>query len=369
MNLMSKMNTTDRKFDEEFYGSEPDWPILSKTDLIKAFNWYSRMGTEDVSTVVAFMEMEGFTSEEMRKIQKTGDRFQNSHLAIARMFVREIDLPEDAVQTLKNRIKEVLSEPEVQPTNVVQMKDFKPTMFDKAVETIDRLYDLVVMSALDFTVSMDIDNMPAADRNKLRKFYDPKINELVQALSGKDEELFQSYGTVKTIKRQLNFLYGIFGAPVKTPTAEVIQPGSANPKKGVTAKVTPERVRKKRRKKINLTLLKYMKEHTELGLKSISPLIVHEASNILLVYCPKYEKLTVYFAVPGERLAFKRTSVINFDEKKSFSKKIGRAKGLMDLVKAGGKREILIALKEVKTKPTPASSLINADVLLMRAFV
>jgi hypothetical protein len=362
MILMSKMNTTDRKFNEEFYGSEPDWPIISKTDLIKAFNWYSCMGTEDVATIVAFMEREGFSLEEMRKVQKAEGRFQNSHMAVARMFVREIDLPEDAVETLKKRIKEVLSEPEVQKTNVVQMKSFEgPTMFDKAVETIDRLYDLAVLSAVDFKVTIDIESLPAADRNKLRRFYDPKIKELVEALGGKDEELLQSYGTTKSIKRQLNFLYGIFGTPVKVPTAEVIQHAAQ--------KRVEKAVRKPRKKKLNLTLLKYMKEHTELGLKSISPLTVHEASNILLVYCPKYEKLTVYYAQPGARLAFKRTSVINFDEKKSFSKKIGRAKGLMDLVKAGGKREILKAVNEVKTKPGPASSLINADVLLMRAFV
>jgi len=359
---------TDRMMNKEFYGPEPDWPINSKADLIRAFNWYTYMGTEDTATVVAYMQMENFSEADQKKVLNSRDRFQNSHLAVARMSIREIDLPEDAVESLNKRIKEVLSEPEAEPTNVVQMKDYKPSMFDKAVETIDRLYDLAVLSALDFTVAMDIDSMPAADRNKLRRFYEPKIKELVEALAGKDEELLQSYGTTKSIKRQLNFLYGIFGAPVKTQTAEVIQPGG-NPKTGDKPKVAQNRVTRKRRKKVNLTLLKYMKEHVELGLKSVSPLTVHEASNILLVYCPKYEKLTVYYAVPGERLAFKRTSVINFDEKKSFSKKIGRTKGLMDLVKAGSKRQILNAINEVKTKPSAASSLINADVLLMRAFV
>jgi hypothetical protein len=76
--------------------------------------------------------------------------------------------------------------------------------------------------------------------------------------------------------------------------------------------------------------------------------------------------LFIYQAKEGEKLSVKGTTLQNFDEKKSFKKKI-RKPELLSSVYRSTKLRSINAFSEIKTKPGVATGRINGDCVLLRA--
>jgi Pyruvate/2-oxoacid:ferredoxin oxidoreductase gamma subunit len=111
--------------------------------------------------------------------------------------------------------------------------------------------------------------------------------------------------------------------------------------------------------------MKFLAESKEYGLKSISPEKII-SSTMLVVFNEKYRTLTVYHAKDPRGLGVKGTTITNYDEEKSVTKKLRKPKEV--LAKLSGVRAVTNAIAAIKTKPAKMTGRINENTVLVGAY-
>ena len=111
--------------------------------------------------------------------------------------------------------------------------------------------------------------------------------------------------------------------------------------------------------------VKYKKEDTEQKLVSINPIDIIKAQS-LWVYNTKYRQLSVYHAIDDGGLSVKGTTVTQFDEKKSVSKRLRKPHEVLPKLLGAGKVVLRSFMDDIKTNSTVPTGRINEDVILLR---
>lgn len=127
--------------------------------------------------------------------------------------------------------------------------------------------------------------------------------------------------------------------------------------------------RKPRKKKVKtasdlVKSLKYKKENSEY--KSIAPEDIIGAQT-LVTFNDKYKVVSFLVAKENETLSIKGTTVINFDETHSFTKKI-RNSGMVTEIVSGPVKSVERKIGELKTVAQKATGRINDDTLIIKVF-
>lgn len=341
-------------------GNEPSKPILTETDLINALNYYKNTGY-DFAWLTQFMTAYGFTASDIEAVKQAKTSVAKTTLALSHLWNRNL-LPLDGAyeKRLITTVKALIDTAKLiaeAPRGEVSYK--RDGTVDRYIADIENVVDLIAYTTIPLNVQLDLSRLSNADKSKLRSFYEPKLEEIRAVLNGSDKELVEAYSTTTANLTRVGELYAaIVGVDFKV--ARKVEA----PRIEVKAKRT-FKGRKPRAPKFNK--LKYAATSDELGLKSIAPIAVHSATT-LITYNAKYGSVSVYQAQEGKTLAFKRTSLTNFDEKKSYSKRSSRAKGLVGVLQSGKKREIIKAIEDVNSKPSPATSVMNEHTILVAAF-
>ena len=112
--------------------------------------------------------------------------------------------------------------------------------------------------------------------------------------------------------------------------------------------------------------LKYKQSDGDFKLNSIDPIVIPQ-SEVLFVFNTKYRDLFIYQAKEGEKLSVKGTTLQNFDEDKSFKKKVRKPEDALSSVLKVTKLRSIRAFDEIKTKSGVATGRINGDCILLRA--
>lgn len=111
--------------------------------------------------------------------------------------------------------------------------------------------------------------------------------------------------------------------------------------------------------------MKFKKEDTEQKLVSINPVDIIKAQS-LWVYNTKYRQLSVYHAIDDGGLSVKGTTVTQFDEKKSVSKRLRKPQEVLPQLLGAGKVALRSFMDDIKTNTTIPTGRINEDVILLR---
>lgn len=111
--------------------------------------------------------------------------------------------------------------------------------------------------------------------------------------------------------------------------------------------------------------MKFKKEDTEQKLVSINPVDIIKAQS-LWVYNTKYRQLSVYHAIDDGGLSVKGTTITQFDEKKSASKRLRKPSETLPQLLASGKVALRTFMDSIKTNTTVPTGRINDDVILLR---
>ena len=112
--------------------------------------------------------------------------------------------------------------------------------------------------------------------------------------------------------------------------------------------------------------MKFKKEDTEYGIKSISAASIVNAQE-LWVFNTKYRKVQVYRAEDPKGLSVKGTSIIGWDVEKSGSKMMRKPEQIM-AYPTMGKREINNAFKALTTMQQKVNGRINEECVLLKVF-
>lgn len=364
--------------EEKWLGQEPSWSnqeTMSDAEknsaLIGAFNWYAYfVDTKQCRTfLIEYMQGVGRSKDEIALIKSLSDTQFNSQTGkIARMMSRGFIPTEGVKQRFVEQFKELLSKAKLlsQEKQVVVNTPTAPApsiqdrIREKASEEIAELEGMVddfVINKCKTSVDMEnylkSRNMSSVVAKKVCDYYVGVSEEILDAINGVDEQLVEGYSnfTKPELKRFKDFLDSIVSGANKLS-------------------VDNKPVRKKRKVKekpanVIVAKVKYMKEFPELGLKSIAPEKLVGANQVW-TFNTKTRTLSVYNAYNAKGLTVKGTTLQNFEESTSISKRLRKPEVTIKDVLGGGKIILRKLMGELSTKESLATGRLNEDTIIVR---
>ena len=186
---------------------------------------------------------------------------------------------------------------------------------------------------------------------KIAEYYSRLQEELRELVEDKTPDLLEAYDYLKVPQRKK------FLAFVTTLIEDANSYAASQKKVRVKRKVSFERI---------VSKLKYKQSDGDFKLNSIDPIVIPQ-SEVLFVFNTKYRDLFIYQAKEGEKFSVKGTTLQNFDEDKSFKKKVRKPEDALSSVLKVTKLRSIRAFDEIKTKSGVATGRINGDCILLRA--
>ena len=223
-----------------------------------------------------------------------------------------------------------------------------------ASEEIDYAIDKFIHSKVwEFNTKAHLlaNNISGAVAKKIGEYYKSTVNEIDEAIEGKDEQLVEGYSflTKTELKR--------FRAGLQSIVDDCAQ-HQVTAKKPRAVRVKPPAIIVKK--------LKYLVGHDLLKLKSINPAEIVGAKE-LWVYNIKTRKLINYTADDSDSLSVKGTTILNYSVARSSSKTLRDPEKFFKELSIS-KRNLNTAAKAIKTKPSQPNGRISSDMILLGAF-
>lgn len=181
----------------------------------------------------------------------------------------------------------------------------------------------------------------------IREWVEPRLNEMNEALAGTCEQLNEGYAHIDA-KQKKNYIGWLELIMNMAKTAEKSE--------------FRIRVRKPQKPEIVVKRFKYLKEHSELNLKSENPTSIIESTQVVL-YNTKTRRVDLYVAAENKTLFVKGTSIINYDAAKSLRKVVRKPELLAGLSK--GKVSIRQWFDSLKTKSIECNGRSSADTIIL----
>jgi hypothetical protein len=223
-----------------------------------------------------------------------------------------------------------------------------------ASEDIDYAIDNFIKNKTwDFNTKAHLlsNNVSGMVAKKIGDYYKLNVDEIDEALEGKDEQLVEGYSFLTRTELKK------FRAAIQSIVDDCAQ-HQVTVKKPRVVKAKPPAVIVKK--------LKYMFKHDLLNLKSINPAEIVGAKE-LWCYNIKYRKLVAYIADDSDNLSVKGTTIINYSIAKSWSWTLRNPEKFFKDTQIG-KRALNSATKALTTKPTVPNGRINEETILLGAF-
>jgi hypothetical protein len=360
---------------ERAYGSEPVWGAESfatkdeqDSALQRAIGWYWNKGTnrDKKRWVLDYCKHSKMDTETIKCIAQNGIKSYAGIGYLCRMLTRGAPLPDETKQKIAREIDDL------KQTGSVVLAKRQNTALPSIQERIEHKYreylgdiDVVVSSVVDACKSkseVNFDPVGWATSHGVKALHCGKIaayietaylQEMTTAYAGKDEQLVEGYSflTRPRLKKLIQIL---------SETANAFRIFADE-------KRSDRKPRKKKQKSPNQITkkVKYLVESKEYNIKSISPEKII-GSEMVVVFNEKYRTLTVLFAKDPRGLSVKGTTIINYDENKSVSKKLRKPKDMLS--KLTGVRAVQTTMNSIKTKPTKISGRINENCILIGAY-
>ena len=190
----------------------------------------------------------------------------------------------------------------------------------------------------------------------LRGFFERQLEEARLVVEFKDDDIKEAYAHLKPAQRKE---YLALYEKVVSACDAVIEAKKAQRK---------PRVKKAQDKTKTVAKLKYKTTDPELGIASINPIEILDASEVW-VYDTKYRKLGVYRVAPDAKtLGVKGTSIIGYDENTSVAKTVRKPAETLKGINKLPKTKIKKLHDSIKTTDTKLKGRLNDNIIIVRAF-
>ena len=208
----------------------------------------------------------------------------------------------------------------------------------------------VVFSAKNYLMSNEV-SAPVAKR--IGDIFVSRAAEIREVVTSKDPQTVEGYSnfTKKELKKFADFMEQLV-----SDCQQQVQTAKASRAPRKRKPQTPTKL---------VSKLKFMREFTEMGLKSVKPESLVGATEVW-IYNTKYRKITAYKA-DNTLFSVKGTTLIGFSVTESKTMTLRKPeeffKGLVI-----GKRPMNTAFKKLTTKPSVPNGRINEECILLGAF-
>lgn len=283
------------------------------------------------------------------------------------------ELPEGYDESLSKRLAELVIQGKVileeKKAEAAEKKDEGPQItvqdrvreqvepvaqvFDEWVDQIRHAKRVAEKDAPDPLLLMQSKDFKAAHVTWVKKFFEPELAELKEALAGKDPDLKEGYDTyTKTqLKRMIDFLEGVLR--------------SANMLAQAKKATRKPRAKKAPTLEKQVARLKYKTTDDEYGIASVNPVNLIGAKEIW-VFNTKLRKLGRYVALDEAGIGVKGAALTNIATETSVQKTLRKPKEQLADFMSSGKvkvRKFLETIRGVETKMKPR---LNENIVLLK---
>jgi len=341
--------TAQRIADLKYMGDEPDvkGKIVDDVDLTRVFNWYNYMCSRvDAREYVEAYLKANKRNEDLKTLKRVPETWVNLQAGwLARILTRGGILNDAYMAKLELRIKEMFTKAGAKTETIEEGKKPEPPKVniqdrikDKVSEFIGEFDEAIDKSG--WTLSMydwlQQKQIPANQAKIVAEFFRPIAEEAALLISrNADSGLKEGYAnfTSAQLKQRAAFYASILADCDR----------HASNKKPVIRKkkvVTPDK---------KLKGFKFQNESKDFKVVSINPEKVLGAEE-LITFNTRYKTLTHFVAVGKSGLDIKGATILNYDEEKSKTYRIGRkTEEHIEIALRGGKRAFGKMIASLKT--------------------
>lgn len=356
-----------------FLGDEPTWTTVPtakyNSQLMRGINWHSYVATD--KSIRKYME-EYLTrysknpKEEIALWRKLSDsKIDKTICILARMALQGFPLQSQHLRQINDFIDSF-----VNPQDTPYLEDVVTTnaITTPTVSIQDRIKQQVkpVLSDLDVEIDnafdgkkIDVGNLKSLIHGKgfklpqltmVQEYLAPQIAEWTSAYKGTDEQLVEGYAYVK--RQHMKHIIDSF--------TEVMDGISA-----LTTQLKTQRIVRKKPtdKKKMASKLKFMTEHTELGIKSVQAVDIIGA-NMVWVYDTKKRKLGYYEGEAKDSLFVRGTMIDGY--KVTCVKTLRKPEVQLKEFMALRKNQTVNWLDKIKAKCGTMNGRVNSNLILLR---
>jgi hypothetical protein len=363
------MNQTVRKPRTSERNKAPSEPVMTLINELEVLNWYRQAFDSDREIARGWLVeyanrfMDGAGASDLRKVPLLEFRFAMAVLArqacldfyherehqirfyltmLARKVRLEAEKPKDdePVKTVSQKVNEQVER------QIADIEDILDKFFNGNYKDGEDT---------DFFKLLQSWDVKGPQARKILDYYDPLLSELKEAAAGKDSQLKEAYQSrigLAALKRYVAFVGRIVDAANSWLRSAKAQ---RKPRK-VSKKVRPT----------DYSKLNYLKVSNEFQVTSVNPATI-TGSQMFLTFNETYRTLTVYYAKDANGLNVKSTSMVNYDEERSFMIKLRKPLDVLPTLFNGNRKYIENALSVLKVKKAPARSVLNTQTILLRA--
>ena len=355
------------------YGNEPDVSILAPDSknydivLMRVLNWYSF----EKAKSDARKYMRDYVKINMPSELKTFDAVRdvevvNTYGWIARVILREGALSDKHMAGFSSYLTKLLNNT-VQPIEPVVAKVVtsapKPSIQDSMKEKISEYlgelegsFDVMINDKEDFSLyrNMQANQIPKPYVPDIKDWVKNKMREFIEAYEGKEAQVKEGYSNYTT--RELKSI-------VKTLAQFIEDCDKYSEFKKANRK---PRIVKPKLPGVQVKSLKFKKEDTELGLKSISATEIIGAQQVWF-YNTKNRKLIVYKTESSSGIQVKGSSLQNYEPDMSCQKTLRKPAEQIKAMMTAAKVPLRKYMDTITSKPAPANGRVNAEMIILRA--
>ena len=343
-----------------------DEPVLNdnytQSEYSNALTWYHYMCSKDDAREYLETYLKNSNrAADAKKIKSVPDVWIPKTAAwVARIISRGGKVPQKPRDFLQKSLENIFSNIEkhtkVSPTDNPTVS-IQQRMKKKADEILGEIENIVDERANtpDFSLYewLKRKEIPTVYAEMIPQRYTAWLQELLDAISGVDKQLVEAYASVPKKKMEYDIVFFnmlIEDAERYADTSKKIR----KPRKPRTISVEKK-----------LSNLKYQKEDNTFKIASVSPEKII-GCNELWTFNTKYKTLTVLRALDRGGLQIKGTSIINYNENTSITKRTGRkSEYFIDRVLKGGKI-VLKKLMDEMDKQSLLAYRINENTILLK---
>lgn len=337
--------------DYAMLGSEPLCNAKSsQLDIIRALNWYNYFHDIKVHRkwVSEYMTFAKYSANDIAAYQRSPDHQTTSTMcAYARMLTRGLSAKHG--KTLNDKLAAIIAKHKQTKTNVIILRKKDNNVIAELDHVLDRFYRNNY-KPIKANLASIFESAKASDLAQAAVYY----QQLLAELSGSDAKDAYDHLNKSELARYREI--------VATFVARLTQ-SKVNAKRTVT--------RKPRKKRIKSPAQIASKAKVQISDKALG-IVGLPAEKIVgvttaWVFNTKTRKLAKFVA-SGEKLSISRSSIINFDDKQSFAKKIRKPKEIITSVSTDGKAFVDKTINKLKSKPSKVSGRLNDHSIIVRVY-
>ena len=330
-----------------------------KSALSRAFNFYNQ-DRDKKDARLYLKQYAKVKSLDTSSIDSVPDnQISTTYGWTARLILNGNILIPKHVEQLETYIKSLKSDVVVK---VVEDKPSRPSvrdyMQDKIAEVIGELegqVDAFIKEDKEFDLYnyLQANSIPKPYCKDIDAWARKRGTEFTDVYKTMDKDTKDSYSNIS--RRQLANLVKIFGSFI-VDLEKYTQFKKANRKPRVTKAKPPA---------VQVAKLKFKKEDTELGIKSVNPSEMVGASQVW-IYNVKYKRLAAYRSDSAQGIQVKGSTLQNYDPDMSECRSIRRPEAFLKVLLDASKVKLRKLLSDLTTKGYDVTGRINDECIIVR---